>query len=122
MITTLLQYFATFAAFVAGVAFVTEFINDLFKVPSKPDAKFASPKQIVAWVVAILGACLGFYMQVGFLAEYGPVDQWTGWVMTVITGFFAGLASNGTYDINLIQNILKFIFQFLQPKTKVINE
>jgi hypothetical protein len=42
--------------------------------------------------------------------------------MTVATGFGAGLAANGIYDINVIYEALKFIFQFLKPKTKVINE
>ena len=121
MLTTFLTYFGTFVLFATGVTLVTEFINDLFKVPSKPDAKI-SPKQIVSWVVAITGACLGFVLQLGFFADFGTVNQWQGWVMTAATGFGAGLAANGIYDINMIYEALQFIFRFLKPKTKVINE
>lgn len=104
-----------------GVTLVAEFINDLFKVPSNHKAKI-SPKQIVSWVVAITGACLGYVLQLGFFADFGTVDQWQGWAMTVATGFGAGLAANGIYDINVVYEVLKFIFQFLKPQTKVINE
>lgn len=121
MLTTFLAYFGTFVLFATGVTMVAEFINDLFKIPSKPDAKI-SPKQIVSWVVAIAGACLGYALQLGFFADFGTVNQWQGWVMTAATGFGAGLAANGIYDINVIYEALKFIFQFLKPQTKVINE
>ena len=122
MITTFLAYFGTFVAFVAGCTAITEFINDLFKVPSKPNAKFMSPKQIVSWVISVGLSCLGFALQLGFFAKFGTTDMWQGWIMTACTGIGAGLASNGTYDINLVHDILKWIFQFLQPKVKVINE
>lgn len=121
MITTILSYFGTFALFAAGVTIIAEFINDLFKVSSKPETRI-SPKQAVSWVVAILGACLGYALQVGFFTEFGTVDQWQGWVMTAVTGLGAGLVANGIYDVNIIQDALKFIFQFLKPQTKVINE
>lgn len=122
MITTFLAYFGTFVAFVAGCTAITEFINDLFKVPSNPDAKFMSPKQIVSWVISVGFACLGFALQLGFFAEFGTTDMWQGWVMTACTGIGAGLASNGVYDINVVHDVLKYIFQFLKSKTETINE
>ena len=121
MLTNFLSFFGTFLAFVAGVTAVSEFVNDLFKVPSKPEAKFMSPKQIVSWVIAVGGACLGFVLQLGFFADFGTTDMWQGWVMTGLTGICAGLAANGIYDINAVHDFLKWVFQFMN-KPKVINE
>ena len=115
-ISTFYEYFRTFAAFVGGIMLVTQFINDVFKINGK------WPRRIASWVIAILGAVLGFYGQIGFFAEFGTPDQWQGWVMTVLTGFGAGVASNGIYGIDQIKKILQWIFQWIKHKPQVINE
>ena len=109
----ILNYFGTFAAFAGGVVVITKFLNEIFKITSK------GWKQAMAWIVAIIMAVFGFYTQTGFFANYGSVNEWYGWVLTVITGFGAGLAANGLYDINYIRIALDWIAQLFKKDTIV---
>lgn len=107
-------YFGTFAAFVAGVTTVTQFFKNLFKIETK------KWKIATAYIVAVVGAIIGFCFQIGFLAEYGTIDMWQGWVMTIFTGAASGTAACGFYDINKVEEIVKWIWSFMKPKSSVI--
>lgn len=113
-ITTFLQYFGTFAAFVAGVTTFTQFFKNLFKVEKK------GWKIAIAYIIAVLGSLVGFYFQIGFLADYGTIDMWQGWVMTALTGAAAGTAACGFYDLDEVEKIVKWIWSFMKPDTPII--
>lgn len=116
-IQTFLMYFGTFAAFVAGVTTFTEFFKNLFKVTKK------GWMIAIAWILAIVGSIVGFCLQLGFFAEFGAINTWQGWVMTVLTGIGAGIAANGFYDQAGIESLVKWIWSFMKPKqTQTINE
>lgn len=113
-----LECFGTFAAFVAGITTFTELFKKLFKVTKK------GWMITISWILAIIGAFVGFYFQVGFLAEYGTPDMWQGWVMTALTGLGAGIAANGLYDQSMIEALVKWIWSFINTtkKPQTINE
>lgn len=115
-ITTFLQYFGTFAAFVAGVTTLTQFCKNLFKIEKK------GWKIATAYIIAVLGALVGFYFQVGFLANYGAIVTWQGWVMAALTGAGAGTAACGFYDIKKVEEIVKWIWSFMKPTQQIVNE
>lgn len=113
---TFIEYFGTFTAFVTGVVTFTEFFKKIFNI-TKKGWIFA-----ISWGLAILGALGGFWGQVGFLAQYGTPDMWQGWVMAAVTGLGAGVAANGLYDQTWVEKMVEFIWSFIKPKTKTINE
>lgn len=94
----IISCFETFAAVVAIIPVVTEGIKSLIKaeLPSWGN-------QLISWVVAILIALFGQFFNLGVFAEVN-------WWESLIIGVFAGLASNGIWDINIIQQLLKLIF------------
>ena len=110
------QYFGTFAAFVAGVTVVTQFFKNLLKIESK------GWKIATSWLVSIIGALVGFCFQLGFFADFGTPEVWQGWVMAGLVGIGGGVAACGFYDITVVEKIVKWIWSFLKPKAKVINE
>ena len=106
----LFSYFGSFTAFAGGVVVLTQIINDLFNF--KPEQKTA--KKLVSWITAIVFAIVGFVCQYGFFAEYGTIDTWYGWVMTVVTGFGAGVYANGIYKIEPIKQAVHWVFKFIE--------
>jgi hypothetical protein len=111
-----MEYFGTFAAFVAGVVTFTEFFKKIFNVTKK------GWMIAISWIISIVGAIAGFYFQLGFLTEYGTPDMWQGWVMAGVTGIGAGVASNGLYDQTIVEKIVEWIWSFIKPKQQVVNE
>ena len=101
--------FATFVAFVAGVIGITETFNKLFKIQNQ------TCKLIASWVIAIVFACVGFYFQIGIFADLGAIDQWQGWVKTILVGLGSALAANKIYDREEIWNLLEQIFKLFKP-------
>lgn len=65
-------------------------------------------KQLISWVICILIAFVGYWMQIGMF-----IGLSVGW--TIIIGVASGLAANGTYDIKIIQAVLEFI-KFKYPQ------
>lgn len=90
------QWFGSFAGLAALTAFVAAFFNGLLKVTK------GFPKQLVAWVVALLLAVVANLTKFGYMAEY------TIW-QSLIHGFMAGLASNGIFKVPLAVDILKWV-------------
>lgn len=117
-IVDFLQYFATFVAFVAGVTTITEFFKKILKIEKK------GWKIGTAMIVSTVLAIVGFCCQLGFFAEFGPINSWQGWIMTILTAAGAGLASCGLYDIDAIEKFVKWIWSFIKTKQQVdiINE
>ena len=110
----ILSIFGTLAAFFAGVVTVTELFKKLFNITNE------RYQQWLSWGVSIVLAIVGLVCQFGFFADYGTVNDWTAWVLTVLTGFFAGLGSNGVFDIQTVHKFIKFIEELLkrEPKEK----
>lgn len=110
------EFFGTLAGFSAGVVVLTQFINTLFKVQK------SGWKQAISWITAIVACVVGFLIHAGMFADYGALNEWQGWVKTIITGLAAGLISNGIYDIEPVRIIVEWIFSFIKKKPEVINE
>lgn len=91
--------FETFAAVVALIPVVTEGIKSLIK---KELPSWAN--QLISWIVALLIALFGQFFNLGVFADVN-------WWQSLIIGIFAGLASNGIWDINIVQQLLKLIFE-----------
>lgn len=115
-INAFLEFFGSFAAFAGGVVVVTQFLNQLFNV------KAGWAQQLISWLTSMGMAALGYGMQWGYLAALGTPDQWQGWVMAGVAGFGAGLASNGLYDIKIVQTVVEWIWSFIRKKPETINE
>lgn len=107
-----ISIFGTIALFATATVAVTEFANKLLKISND------NFKQYMSWIVATVMSIIGFVGQFGFFADYGNVSDWYGWVLTVLTGFGVGLASNGEYDIKQVREFLHFIESLLKPKNK----
>lgn len=108
----ILAIFGTLALFATGVVAVTEFLNKLFKISND------NFKQYMSWIVSTVLSVVGLVGQLGFFAEYGTVNDWYAWVLTVLTGFGVGLMSNGEYDIKQVREFLHFIESLIKPKNK----
>lgn len=112
MFTNFLEYFGTFTAFAGGAVVVTQMANNIFHVENK------TAKKIISWIVSILLALVGFICQLGFFTEYGTINMWQGWLMTVLTGLGAGLYANGIYGIDSIKEFIHWVFKFLETDNK----
>lgn len=104
--------FAGFVAFVGGSIVIIEAINKLFKIQN------STTKLILSWVLSIALACVGFGFQLGFFAEIGDVNQWQGWVKTVLIGLGCGLCANKIYDREEVWKLLEMIFSIFKSKKK----
>lgn len=102
----MIECFSTLASLSAISTYLTQQINNLFKVEN------ASAKQVISWVVAIALSILGLVGGLGLFASYGAMTEPMSWVYTIITGFGIGLSSNGLYDINVIKQMLEFVSLF----------
>ena len=96
IITNPYLWFASFA----GVSFLTAFIAAFFNGILKLVKDFH--KQLCAWVVAIVLLVISDLVGFGYAKDF-PI------ILAVIHGFFAGLASNGWFDIPTLKSILKSI-------------
>lgn len=97
----LLTYFSTLGGVSALNVVVTEIINSAFGV------KAGWLKQLISWVCPMLLSILGFVFGFGIFGAYGTISSVSGWIYTVLTGLGLGLTSNGIYDIEWVQNIIK---------------
>ena len=109
---TLMTMFASFVGFVGGVILITEIINKLFKVEN------SRVKWVISWAVSLGLSAIGFWQQIGFFADCGAVNEWQGWVKTLLIGVGCAFASNKTYDANEIWNALEWLFSFFRKNGK----
>lgn len=100
----LMTMFSNFVLFVGGVIMLTEAVNRLLKVSG------GTAKLVVSWVVSLAMAAVGFWLQLGFLADCGAVDQWQGWVKALLVGIGCALCANGLYDRTEIWTLLERLF------------
>jgi MFS superfamily sulfate permease-like transporter len=92
----------------AGVSLLTTFLATFFNAWLKITKNF--PRQLCAWVVAILIMVATDLLNYGYAAEF-PI-----W-LAIAHGFAAGLASNGWFDIPLLKSILdKVEGWFIKPE------
>ena len=108
----LMTIFSSFVAFVTGVIFLTETVNKLFKVSGK------TAKLLISWLISLALAALGFWQQLGFLADCGSVDTWQGWTKAALVGIGCGLCANKMYDRDEIWRLLEQIFSIFKKKNK----
>ena len=108
----LLTYFSTLGGFSALNVVVTEMINSAFGI------KAGWLKQLISWVCPMLLSILGFVFGFGIFGAYGTISSVSGWIYTVLTGLGLGLTSNGIYDIEWVQNIIKNVKE-LVTTTKI---
>jgi hypothetical protein len=87
------QWFVSFGAVALLTAFLTAFLNGLFKV----EKNFA--KQLMAWLVAIVLVVGSDLLNFGYAKDYPTL-------FAVINGFAVGLASNGVFDVPALKSIL----------------
>lgn len=111
---TIVSMFATFVAFVSGVIAITEAVNKLFKVENQ------SIKLLVSWLMSFGLAALGFYLQLGFFADCGPVDTWQGWVKAMSIGLGCGWCANKMYNREEMWRMLEWVFSFFNKDGKAI--
>ena len=109
---TIVAMFATFVAFVSGVIAITEAVNKLFKVENQ------SIKLLVSWLMSFGLAALGFYLQLGFFADCGPVDIWQGWVKAMLIGLGCGWCANKMYNREEMWRMLEWVFSFFDKNGK----
>lgn len=97
------QWFGSFAGIAALTAFVAAFFNGLLKVNK------GFPKQLVAWVVALILSTAANLANFGFMAQYTIVQS-------LIYGFMAGLVSNGIFKAPLAIDLLKWVEGWFKKK------
>ena len=103
----LLTYFSTFSGVSALNVVATEMINTTFRI------KAGWLKQLISWVCPMLLSILGFVFGFGIFGAYGTISSVSGWIYTVLTGLGLGLTSNGIYDIEYVQNIIKNVKELI---------
>jgi hypothetical protein len=100
-------WFASFTGVTLLTAFLATFVNGLLKFTE------GFKKQLIAWAVAIILVVGSDLINFGYAKDY-PI------LFAVINGFFAGLASNGWFDIPLLKAVLNRIEQwFVKPVTPI---
>jgi hypothetical protein len=97
-------WLGSFAGVSLLTSFVAAFLNGLFKIIK------SFPKQLVAWGVAIVIVVGADLLNFGYAKDYTIL-------FAVVNGFFAGLASNGWFDIPALKAILNSIEGWFKPKT-----
>lgn len=84
--------FTTFAALVAVIPVVVEFVKKL--IPAITHRSIVT--QIVSWIVGVAVTFGGWYFQLGFLAGLT-------WQTALMYGIGASLSANGIADIGIVQ-------------------
>jgi hypothetical protein len=95
---SILSIFGSLAAIIAVVPVITEALKKAFK------ADFGAWPQIISWLVSIALCMLGYFLNLGMF-------EGVQWYYALAAGFGCGLASNGVFDIELVQKILEAIFK-----------
>jgi len=93
-----LSIFGSLAAIIAVVPIITEALKKAFK------ADFGAWPQIISWAVSIILCIVGYFLNLGMF-ENGT------WYYALAVGFGCGLASNGVFDIKIVEMILEAIFK-----------
>lgn len=96
-------WLGSFAGVSLLTAFVAAFLNGLLKVVK------SFPKQLVAWLVAIVLVVGSDLLNFGYAKDYTIL-------FALVNGLFAGLASNGWFDIPTLKSILNSIEGWFKPK------
>lgn len=96
--------FSTFAALVAVIPFVVEFVKKI--VPAV--TKSSRVTQIVSWIIGIAVTFAGWFMHLGFL-------DGVAWQTALLYGIGASLCANGVADVGLVQ----WIVAMIAPKKKL---
>lgn len=97
-------WFGSFAGVSLLTTFLATFVNAWLKITQN------FPRQLCAWIVAILIMVATDLLNYGYAAEF-PI-----W-LAITHGFAAGLASNGWFDIPLLKSILnKIEGWFIKPE------
>jgi hypothetical protein len=86
--------FATFAALIAAILVVVEFLKRTLNLTGRP-------LQIVSWITGIAMTLGGWMLGLGFLAA---VEFW---YIAILYGLGASLAANGVADTKIIQGIIE---------------
>ena len=89
------SYFATFAALVGVIPFITEWIKGMLN----PTGFW---EQFSAWVVGILLSLVGYFLHLGIFIELL-------WYQAIVVGFAASLAANGVFDTGIVEWILRML-------------
>lgn len=89
-------WLASFTGITLLTAFLSAFLNGLLKITK------SFLKQVCAWGVAILLVVGSDILNIGYAKDF-PI------LFAVVNGFFAGLASNGWFDIPTLNAILDSI-------------
>ena len=97
------KWFVDFGAIAVLTAFVAAFINGLLNVVKK------FPKQLVAWLVAIILLVGSDLLNFGYAAQF-PI------LLAVLHGLGAGLVANGVFDIPVIKGILDWVEKLFKKK------
>jgi hypothetical protein len=105
----ILKFFVDIAAMAAGVVLVVDFLIRYLKIGTAVIFKTITARQLLSWIVALLGCLAGVIWNLGMFAE---VPTW----QFIVYGFAVGLVSNGFADVTLVKTILDVILKFLPKK------
>lgn len=100
--------FISFAALVAVIPIITEFLKKIIFIPSY------APRWVIialSWITGLTVTMIGWLLQFGFL-------EGILWYHALLWGFAASLAANGIADTKLIQQIFTIIISLFKKKTK----
>lgn len=97
------DYFTSFAAFVAVVPFIVEGFKRAFKT-SKGWINIA-----ISWITGVAVALIAHFLALGLFGEFTLVQA-------LVTGFGASLASNGIFDSGVVTKILELLIPKLKRK------
>jgi hypothetical protein len=106
--------FVEMASSLAGVALLIPIITEFFKTAFNLDGKVIwniKVPRAISWATGIMLSMLSYYAGWGYFAEL------TAWYMPIIAGLGAGLVANGYFTLEMVQTVLKIIFDTLRAKT-----
>lgn len=91
------QYFVSVLVVVPAVVFVAGLVNNVIKASG-------FGKQLIAWIVSVAFALIGFWLDLGIFAPLLNIGQ------AILLGVLIGFGANGIFDIPLIQQIIAALF------------